>query len=204
MKRKILILSVLVICFAILAAGSLAYFTAEDTAHNVITSGGVNIQIIESTAGANGALVEFPAEGLTGIMPGSEVSKIVSVKNTGEAETWIRIKLGVSIISADGSELSDNIERGGEKIPVVIPNVKDGWLAGDDGYYYYCSPVAPDTVTANLLDTVAFAPEMGNEYQNCTITLTVSAQAVQTAHNPENPAEYGDNAVMQAKGWPAE
>ena len=47
MKRKLLILSVLAICLAILAAGTFAYFTSEDTAHNVITSGGVKIAVQE-------------------------------------------------------------------------------------------------------------------------------------------------------------
>ena len=47
MKRKLLILSVLAICVAIVAAGTLAYFTAEDTAHNVITTGGVDIELKE-------------------------------------------------------------------------------------------------------------------------------------------------------------
>ena len=47
MKRKLLILSVLVICIATLAAGTLAYFTSEGTAHNVITTGGVEIAVQE-------------------------------------------------------------------------------------------------------------------------------------------------------------
>ena len=47
MKRKLLILSVLAICLAILAAGTFAYFTSEDTAHNVITTGGVKIAVQE-------------------------------------------------------------------------------------------------------------------------------------------------------------
>ena len=41
MKRKILILSVLAICIATFAAGTIAFFTAEGKAHNVITTGGV-------------------------------------------------------------------------------------------------------------------------------------------------------------------
>ena len=41
MKRRISILSVLVICLATLVAGTIAYFTAEEKAHNVITTGGV-------------------------------------------------------------------------------------------------------------------------------------------------------------------
>ena len=38
MKRKILCLSVIAIMLAILAAGTIAYFTAEGRAHNVITT----------------------------------------------------------------------------------------------------------------------------------------------------------------------
>ena len=34
MKRKIFLLSVVAICIAIAAVGTLAYFNAEDTAHN--------------------------------------------------------------------------------------------------------------------------------------------------------------------------
>ena len=39
MKRKLLLLSVLAICVATLAAGTLAYFSADGTARNVITTG---------------------------------------------------------------------------------------------------------------------------------------------------------------------
>ena len=47
MKRKILILSVLAILLAILAANTLAYFTADTAAHNVITTGNVDIALNE-------------------------------------------------------------------------------------------------------------------------------------------------------------
>ena len=43
MKRKLLILSVLAICLATLAAGTITFFTAEGKAHNVITTGGVEM-----------------------------------------------------------------------------------------------------------------------------------------------------------------
>ena len=47
MKRKLLILSVLTILLAILAANTLAYFTADTAAHNVITTGNVDIVLNE-------------------------------------------------------------------------------------------------------------------------------------------------------------
>lgn len=45
MKRKFLILSVLALCFSLFAAETIAYFTADSKAHNVITTGGVQIAV---------------------------------------------------------------------------------------------------------------------------------------------------------------
>ena len=93
MKRKILILSVLAICIATLAAGTLAYFTSEGKAHNVITTGGVEIAVqewadMEKTK---------PFENLTGVMPNATVTKIAEVKNTGASDAWIRVKVEKNI-----------------------------------------------------------------------------------------------------------
>ena len=47
MKRRLLLAAVITICLSMAAYGTLAFFTAEDTAHNVITSGGVDIDLLE-------------------------------------------------------------------------------------------------------------------------------------------------------------
>lgn len=195
MKRKLLILSVLVICIASLAAGTLAYFNAEETAHNVITTGGVGIQLVEKTKSGD-TLVDFPEEGLTGIMPGTSASKIVSVQNTGASEAWIRIGVALTMVGADGEALPTELELNDEKIPVITFMAGDKWTLSDDGYYYYSDPVPAGESTATLFEEVHFAAQMGNEYQNCKANLVVMAQAVQTANNGETVAE--------AAGWPAE
>ena len=192
MKKKILLVTAVVICLAIAATGTLAYFTAEDMAHNVITSGGVNIELVEKTEGEDGTLVDFPDEGVKGVMPGTDVSKIVSVKNTGESEAWIRVKVEATIKAADGSDLPLDIEDVG---PVMDFAVGENWHMDFDGYFYYAKPVAAGEATEILFDTVHFAPEMGNEYQNCTANIIISAQAVQTAYN--------GSTVLDAAGWPA-
>lgn len=69
MKKKILLVTALVICLAIAAAGTLAYFTSEDEAHNVITSGDVTIELVEQTEQEDGTLADFPEEGIRGVMP---------------------------------------------------------------------------------------------------------------------------------------
>ncbi|RZS94313.1 SipW-dependent-type signal peptide-containing protein [Cuneatibacter caecimuris] len=191
MKKKLLTLAMAVSCLAIITAGTLAYFTSEDTAHNVITSGGINIEVVEKTQGEDGILTDFPEEGIRGVMPGSDVSKIVSVKNTGESEAWIRVRVEADVKGIDGADLPLSIEGTG---PVLTYAVGSCWILGEDGYYYYTVPVAPGQFTEILFDTVTFAFEIGNEYQGCTANIIIAAQAVQASINGET--------VMDAKGWP--
>lgn len=185
MKKIILIVAVLAICIGILASGSLAFFTAEGKADNVITTDGVSIQLVEKHKDESGALVDFPEEGISGVMPGCSVSKIVTVTNT-EAEAWIRISVEKKVTAADGSALPTDL------ITFQVDETK--WLA-KDGYYYYRTPVATGESTDILFDEVLFSGLMGNEYQGCKTEIIVSAEAVQTANNGAT--------VEEAAGWPA-
>lgn len=183
MKRKLLILSVLAICVAIVAAGTLAYFTAEDTAHNVITSGGVDITLEEWADEAK----ETPFEDVTGIMPGVTVTKIAEVRNTGASEAWVRVLIEKKIELAQPGEIDPDLIKLGL-------NTTD-WTLGTDGYYYYNKALKPGETTAPILTDVTFAAAMGNEYQNAAATVDISAQAVQTANN--------GTSALTASGWPA-
>ena len=196
MKKKILILVELVICLSITVAGTLAYYTAEDNAHNVITSGGINIEVEEKMKDADGGLVDFPKEGIHGVMPGTKVSKIVQVENTGSADAWIRISVESIIVGADGEELP--LTFGEDDTPVMSFTLLEGWIDGGDGYFYYEQPVAPESMTGMLFETVDFHEDMGNEYQNCTANVIIFAEAVQSANNPI--PEGG--RVADIAGWP--
>ena len=189
MKRKVLILSVLAILIAILAANTLAYFTADTKAHNVITSGGVSIKLNEW---ANEARTE-KFEDKTGVMPGAEVTKIVEVENVGTGTAWVRVELSIEVWLGDEYE---------EELPAEPVHLMYGDTAGcnttdwtyQDGYYYYNKPLAPGETTEPLFTTVTFDPKMGNEYQNSTAHVDVNAYAVQSANNGED--------VLSANGWP--
>ncbi len=189
MKRKILCLSVFAIMLAILAAGTIAYFTAEGRAHNVITTGSINITVVEQQMGENGTTVEYPKNPITNVMPGAEISKIVTIRNDGKSTAWIRVKVGTEI-KLVGEGVADT--------SLIVLNFDDKNWTEKDGYYYYNKPVDPTESTTALFDTVKFDPQMGNEYQNCTVNINIYAQAVQTANN--NP----EGGVTEVKGWPAE
>lgn len=182
MKKKLLILSLAAICLAITAIGTLAYFTSEGTAHNVITTGGVEITVQEWADEGK----TKPFEDLTGIMPGMTVTKIAEIKNTGASDAWVRVKVEKNInLQGEGTSDTSLVE--------LTLNTAD-WTE-KDGYYYYTKVLKPGEVTAPIFTAVTFKPDMGNEYQNATATVDVVAQAVQTANN--------GTSALTASGWPA-
>lgn len=183
MKKRLLIVSALVLVLAILGAGTLAYYTAKTTVHNVVTTGGVKIDLVEKMQTPEG---EKPFENQSGIMPGDSVSKIVRVKNKlDSAEAWIRVKVEKAV-KVDGRAVDDSV--------ITLDYNTADWTE-KDGWFYYNKPVPTNTETTNLFENVFFAGvEMDNDYQNATVTIDVSAQAVQTANN--------GTTVLEAKGWP--
>lgn len=185
MKKKLLMLSAVAICLATFAAGSLAYFTSQDTAHNVITTGGVKIQLNEW---ANEDRTE-PFKDLEDLMPGTSVTKIAEVENTGTADAWIRVLVGKKVSLKEQTEVAPTDDL------ITLDLNEKFWTLGNDGYLYYKDPLKPGETTEPIFTTVTFDAAMGNEYQGATATVDVLAQAVQTAHNGAT--------VMDAQGWPA-
>lgn len=185
MKRKILCLSVIAIMLAILAAGTIAYFTAEGRARNVITTGSVEIELKEW---ADENKTE-PFKDLEGVMPNTTVTKIAEIKNIGKSDAWIRVKIQKSIeLKYEGNPDTDLVEL----------NLNDTDWITDGEYYYYKNALKPGETTTPIFTSVTFKAAMGNEYQDAKATVDVYAQAVQTANNPAT-----DGDVKTVKGWPA-
>ena len=195
MKKKLLVIACIAICVSIMAYGSLAYFTAEDTATNVITSGAVEISVEEWTL-ENGKRVPYPKEPLIGIMPDVTVSKIVTIKNE-EANAFIRAKYEMIIKDSEGKVMELD-EATKNSLIIITPN-REYWLLNgtNDGWLYYKDSVDTGVVTEPLFTEVTFSGiNMTNEYQNCTVEIVVDAQAVQVANN--------GNDVFETAGWPEE
>lgn len=197
MKKKLLLLAAVAICAAILASGTLAYFTSEDQVHNVITTNAVDIEIEEWQKTDEG-LVSYPKENPIEVMPGVNVSKIATVKNL-EAEAYIRAKFEIEITKADGSKMELTPDALKDVISLAINGEGNTWLRKDvDGeWWYYNAPVKTGESTEAFFTEVVFdGPNMTNEYQSCTVEVIVKAQGVQTANNGAS--------ALDAAGWPAE
>lgn len=189
MKKRIFALAVVMICLSILASTTLAYFTDTAIARNVITSGGVDIVIEEWQETADG-LIPYPNQPIT-VMPATHVSKLVTVRNQN-AQSFIRVKLDLTLTDSAGKEMETTSESM-ERIIHLAMNTVD-WTE-KNGWWYYGSAVDTDGVTKPLMTGVLFdGPNMTNAYQNCTVTIDVVAQAVQTANN--------GTSALEAQGWP--
>ena len=68
-KTKIIVLALAVALVAVCAMGTVAFFTDRSTATNVITTGGVDIELLE-TAVKDGEVVPF--EDVSGVLPGDD------------------------------------------------------------------------------------------------------------------------------------
>lgn len=179
-KQKILLVAVMLCCIAVLATGTLAYFTAEETAYNVITTGILSMDLIEETTGGE----PWPEGGISGVMPGMDVDKVPYVKNNGGIDFWTRMSVSMKVTGENGNELSDKY---------ISLNINtDAWTK-KDGFYYYNSAVKPNEETEPLFTKVSFSTDMPNAYMNAKIEIIVNADAVQSKNNSDS--------ALTATGW---
>lgn len=185
MKKKIFVMALIIMALSIVAYGTLAYFSYEDTATNVIVAGNVKIALREWSETDEGERIS--AEGPIDILPGVHISKIIEVENTGKNAAWIRISVLKAIELAEGKE-------GAVDVNLVGLNLNTEYWTELDGYYYYNVALQPGETTQPLFTEVQFAANMSNLYQQSKAILTIQAQAVQTANN--------GTTVFEAAGWP--
>lgn len=184
-RRYVLLGALVLCCAALLAGGTLAYFTAQETAYNVITTGTLEMELREETTGGK----PFPSDGISGVMPGSAVDKKVYVVNKGSVDFYTRIAIQKVIVDAEGRKDTLNFDH-------IRLDLNTADWTEKDGYYYYNWALKPGEKTEPLFNTVAFGTELGNEYMDASVEILINAQAVQSKNNGAAPTE--------AVGWAAD
>lgn len=191
MKKIITTIALVVICLSLISGGTLAYYTTTGTARNVITTGGVNIKVTEYQMGVNG-LEPYPTDEKIVVMPATEVSKIVTVKNV-QADCYVRARIEMILKDANKNVIELPQETMDSMIRLQMSPL--GWTELD-GWWYYNDVLPSGSETHPLMNGVEFdGPNLSNEYQNCTLYVNVYAQAVQYANN--------ETDVLTDRGWPA-
>lgn len=121
-RKNLTIAAALIAIVAILAVGTVAYFTDTDSAENTFTIGNVDIKLIEQQRGENG-LEDFDQNKVLLPLVGSETAgyddnnmptagnygdKIVTVENTGASDAWVRCYFAIPT-ALDAETASDNV-----------------------------------------------------------------------------------------------
>ena len=181
-SKRLVSVAVLIVALLMLGYSTVAYFTTEDTATNVITTGNIDIELQETTSDGS----EFTD--VVNVVPGQQISKIVKVANKGANDAYVRINLKQFIELANGTR----VDEVGNLISLDFNTTN--WTE-IDGYYYYNKPLLPGQTTEALFEVVTFDTGMGNEYQGSEATIEVNAQATQVQNNGES--------VFDAAGWPS-
>lgn len=158
MKKKIMALCLVVALAAVaVIGGTMAYFTDNDSADNTFTVGGVDIALIEQQVNEDGtALEEFEQDQVLMPIVGSAqgekddfgqpvaanyVDKIVTIKNTGKSDAYIRAYFAIPSALDDGYEtfnagLNTLHFNFGNKNGVSTEGVQWTWMHGSKWNYF--------------------------------------------------------------------
>ena len=188
-KQKLLLVGIVTITMTVIG-GTSAFFVTSDRAHNVITTDGVSIDLIESTdrVGVDGRPIPFT--NIDNAMPGDTYSKIPQVKNTDHGDVWGRILVKNSAKAADGSVISAPADA------LQADYNTHNWLNGGDGYYYYYRALKAGETTEPLFTKVTLSKKLSASFANTSFSIDIVAQGVQVANNGNN--------IYEAEGWPEE
>lgn len=117
--------------------------------------------------------------------------KNVNVKNTGDTEAYIRVKLVAYRVNKDNQHIGGKAE-----IPTFKPG--DGWVKSGD-YYYYTLPVAPEKKPeADLISSITL--ESYTDVDGGHQAIDVMAEAIQSVPEDAVKAAWGEGFSIDADG----
>lgn len=188
-KKKILTLAMCIAMAAIMAVGTLAYFTDTETTDNVFTVGNVDITLTEPS---------WDPETVEHVAPGMTYAKDPTVTNVGANDCWVRVNVTVTDWAALQAACANH--KITDLTKIFNGFVADDWkLAGktESGdtatySYYYKEAIAPEASTSPIFESVTIPGGFTNEEMEALgedFTITVTADAVQTSEDYETAAD---------------
>ncbi|WP_419034295.1 SipW-dependent-type signal peptide-containing protein [Dysgonomonas gadei] len=191
MKKKLTLIATAVALGALAVVGAtMAYFTSQDTATNVITTGNVQISITETSEDKNSIMNENGIQYIGAITPGQNISKIPVIVNDGNNDAYVRAYVEFKYYDEERNDITAKFTG---KEPVIKYNTEDwtkGKTAEDQDFYYYNKAIkanqdkeSKEGKTAELFNTVTIPTEWNNDQANVTIEVIVHAEAIQSENN---------------------
>lgn len=178
-KKKLLTMVLaLVLIGAVGVGATLAYFTDNDSATNVVTMGHVDIVLTEDewTHGD---------EGIKDVTPGQEIKKDPTITlGSDSLDALVRVKVevvGFEKAKAKNIDVTPYIDAINNDISLQA--AENGWTYNNvDKYYYYNKPLTNKTENENvavLFETITIPTTWNNDVADNSFDIIVSAEAIQ-------------------------
>lgn len=156
MKRSLVLVVSLLALLLVVAGGTLAWLTAQDSVSNTFTPAHVTCDVEETFNGT--------------------AKSNVSIKNTSDIPVYIRASIVVTWKDSDGN-VYGQLPVEGTDYTMTMANDSE-WVP-NGGYYYYTSPVAVGDTTGTLINkcVVSATAEKPNGYD---LSVEIIAEAIQS------------------------
>lgn len=212
-KRRILIASLVVCLAAIMAFGSLAYFTAQDRVQNKFYTAAYDptdpdkpitgndlfsIKVYETDNTKTDGTKTESGNTYEKIQPGDVLAKDPTVENTGKYDAYIRVN-----VTFDKAAEWENIIPEDSELTALFGGIDSAkWTqsgkiedttANTVTYSYYLNEALAPDATATLFSTVTI-PTYINATQFATIAsfnITITADAIQSANTGTVTEAFG-------------
>ena len=155
MKRSLVLVVSLLALLLVVAGGTLAWLTAQDSVSNTFTPAHVTCDVDETFDGT--------------------AKSNVSIKNTSDIPVYIRASIIVTWKDSSGNVYGQLPVKGTD---YTMDIAADGWVP-KDGYYYCTSPVAVGDTTGTLISscTVKDGVAIPKDYN---LSVEIIAEAIQS------------------------
>ena len=136
------------------------------------------------------------------LLPSQRVEKMVNVKNTGQTDAFIRVKVDKAFgdIDEEGCFAADTALD--TDVIRISFDQTGAWTFAEDGYWYYTQVLkAGETTRVPLMDSYVLSPAAGNEYKGKQGRIIIRMESVQAEGEAvaEWRADYKDLGLVYEK-----
>jgi len=116
------------------------------------------------------------------------VKSNVCIKNTGDISAYIRAALVINWVNDTTGAISSEVPQ--ENVDYTIVFGDRGWYKGNDGYYYFDTPIVSGSMTLPLITRAAAI----SENEGYSLSIHILANAIQS--DPPHAAEESWNVTI--------
>lgn len=179
MKKKLTLMATTAALAALIVVGAtMAYFTSQDTATNIIKTGNVDIKVVEHKEDGTPFAPDSDDNKFTNLVPGSEFCKKPTVTNIGSNPAIVRAKV-TFVKPGTVTPVGDDFFPNGA--PVLNEEENTKWFK--DGEYYYYSEIletsGEKSETNEIFTTVYIPDTWNNSDAGKEFDIIIYAEAVQ-------------------------